>query len=347
VIALLSAALFGLATPFSKLWLGNMDPWLLAGLLYLGAGAGLGARDLLRRLLRRPAPETALTRADLPWLAAAIFTGGIAAPVLLMMGLRLTTGSGGSLLLNLEGVATIAIAAAVFREHVGMRIVIGAALIIAGAAALSWRGDAFSLDPGALLITAACIAWGIDNNLTRRISAADPAQITMLRGLIAGAVNTGIGLGLGAGLPAPQVLAGVLLTGFLGYGVSLVLFVMALRQLGTARTGAYFSTAPFIGAAAAIPLLGDAVSVQLLLAGALMGAGVWASLSEQHHHPHTHEALTHSHRHMHDEHHQHTHGDGIPPGEPHSHAHRHEPLTHAHAHWPDLHHRHGHEGKAR
>lgn len=346
LIALLSAALFGLATPFAKLWLGNMDPWLLAGLLYLGAGTGLGAQAMLRRLFGRPASETALARADLPWLAAAIFTGGIAAPVLLMLGLERTSGSGGSLLLNLEGVATIAIAAGVFREHAGQRIVAGAALIIAGAAALSWRGEAFSPDPGALLIIAACIAWGIDNNLTRRISAADPAQITLLRGLIAGAVNTSIGVAMGAGLPAPPLLAGVLLTGFFGYGVSLVLFVIALRQLGTARTGAYFSTAPFIGAAAAIPLLGDAVTVQLLLAGALMGAGVWASLSEHHHHAHAHEALSHSHRHAHDEHHRHEHGEDIPHAEPHSHAHRHDPLTHAHAHWPDLHHRHGHEGKA-
>ena len=345
LIALGSALLFGLAMPFAKLWLGDMDPWLLAGLLYLGAGTGLGAQALLRRMRGRPAQETRLARADLPWLAAAIFMGGMAAPVLLMLGLALTSGAGGSLLLNLESIATIAIAAVVFREHVGLRIVAGAALIIAGAVALSWRGDVFSPDPGALLIMAACIAWGIDNNLTRRISAADPAQITMLRGLIAGGVNTGIALAMGAGLPAPSLLAGVLLTGFLGYGVSLVLFVMALRELGTARAIAYFSVSPFIGAAAAIPLLGDALTAQLLLAGALMGAGVWLSLGEQHHHLHTHEAHAHSHRHAHDDHHQHTHDEEVPHGEPHSHPHRHEPLTHAHPHWPDLHHRHGHESK--
>ncbi|MFZ5914888.1 MAG: EamA family transporter [Pseudomonadota bacterium] len=343
LIALLSATLFGLATPFSKLWLENLDPWLLAGLLYLGAGTGLGAQALLRRLRGRPEQESRLVRADLPWLAAAIFMGGMAAPVLLMLGLALTSGAGGSLLLNLESIATIAIAAMVFREHVGLRIVAGAVLIIAGALALSWRGDAFIPDAGALLILAACVAWGIDNNLTRRISAADPTQITMLRGLIAGSVNTGLALGMGAGLPAAEPLAAVFLTGWLGYGVSLVLFVMALRELGTARAIAYFSVSPFIGAAAAIPLLGDAVTAQLLLSGALMGAGVWLSLSEQHHHVHTHEALVHSHRHNHDDHHQHTHGEEVPHGEPHSHTHRHEPLTHAHPHWPDLHHRHGHE----
>ncbi len=343
LLALLSAALFGLATPFAKLLLGGMQAWLLAGLLYLGAGLGLGLITLLRRAGRQAPRETPLARADLPWLAAAIISGGIIAPVLLMSGLNLTTASSGSLLLNLEAIATVAIAALIFREHTGARLLMGAALIIAGAMALSWQGSFFVLDQGAVLITGACIAWGIDNNLTRRISGADPVQITMLRGLIAGAVNVSIGLTGGAALPEPALLAGTLVTGFFGYGVSLVLFVMSLQRLGTARTGAYFSTAPFIGALAAIPLLSDPVTPQFLIAGALMGLGVWLSLTENHLHAHDHDVLEHSHRHSHDAHHQHTHLDEAATGAAHTHAHRHAPLTHAHPHWPDLHHRHGHK----
>ncbi len=339
-LALLSAALFGLATPFAKLLLGGMEAWLLAGLLYLGAGLGLGLFSLLRRAGGHTSRETPLARADLPWLVAAIIAGGIAAPVMLMFGLSMTTASSGSLLLNLEAVATVAIAALIFREHIGMRLLLGAALIITGAIALSWQGGSFALDSGALLISGACIAWGIDNNLTRHISGADPVQITMLRGLVAGTVNVSIGLAAGGVLPQPALLAGTLLTGFFGYGVSLVLFVMSLQRLGTARTGAYFSTAPFIGALAAIALLSDPVTLQLLIAGLLMGIGVWLSLTENHQHAHTHDVLEHSHRHSHDVHHQHTH---TPSDAPHTHAHRHEPLTHTHTHWPDLHHRHGHK----
>lgn len=343
LLAIASAALFGLATPFAKLLLGGMQAWLLAGLLYLGAGLGLGAYSLIQRARKQVPREAPLSRADLPWLAAAILAGGIIAPVLLMTGLNLTSASSGSLLLNLEAIATVAIAALIFREHIGGRLLLGATLIIAGALALSWQGSFFALDAGALLITLACVAWGLDNNLTRRISGADPVQITMLRGMIAGAVNVLIGLAGGAVLPEPMLLAGTLITGFLGYGVSLVLFVMSLQRLGTARTGAYFSTAPFVGALAAIALLSDPVTPQLLLAGALMSLGVWLSLTEQHQHAHDHDALEHSHRHSHDAHHQHIHAeDDAASDAPHTHAHRHAPLTHTHAHWPDLHHRHGH-----
>jgi len=342
VIALLSAALFGLATPFSKLLLGAVEPWLLAGLLYLGAGLGLGAISLLQRMGGQRPRETPLARGDLLWLSAAILFGGVIAPVLLMLGLNLTSASAGSLLLNLEVIATIGVAALIFREHVSMRLLLGTAFILAGAVALSWQGGGFALDTGSLLITGACLAWGLDNNMTRKVSGADPIQITMLRGLVAGGVNVTIGLMMGAAMPGAAVLGGAMLTGLLGYGISLVLFVVALRHLGAARTGAYFSTAPFMGAFASILLLGDPVTAQLLTAGALMAVGVWLNMSEQHQHPHSHEVLTHSHWHRHDAHHQHTDMPEHPPGEPHGHVHRHEPQTHAHAHWPDLHHRHGH-----
>jgi len=337
-IALIAAGLFGIATPVSKLLLGVVDAWLLAGLLYLGAGVGLG----LLRLIRHP-KETPLARADLGWLMAAIVCGGIVAPVLLMLGLKLTPASNGSLLLNLEVIATISIASLIFREHVGARLLLGTAFIVAGAVALSWQDGAFTLDMGTVLIAGSCIAWGIDNNLTRKVSAADPVQITMLRGLAAGAVNVAIGLLFGAALPDAPIIAGALLTGLLGYGISLVLFIVALRHLGAARTGAYFSTAPFLGAIASILLLGDPVTAQLLTAGALMAIGVWLNISELHQHAHTHEEMSHNHWHRHDAHHQHAHATDDPPFEPHSHAHQHQALSHSHAHWPDLHHRHRHE----
>jgi hypothetical protein len=195
---------------------------------------------------------------------------------------------------------------------------------------------------GALAIVGACLAWGTDNNLTRRLSAADPVQIAMLKGLVAGAVNLGLALWHGAALPPASPLLGGALVGFFGYGVSLVLFVLALRHLGAARTGAYFSTAPFIGSVLALLMFSEPVTVRLVVAAALMGVGLWLHLIEHHEHEHEHEGMLHEHSHVHDDHHRHTHGPDDPPREPHVHAHRHAPMVHRHPHYPDLHHRHTH-----
>ncbi|MHB1101781.1 MAG: DMT family transporter [Devosia sp.] len=339
-LALGSAVLFGASAPISKLLLGAVNPWLLAGILYLGAGVGLAIFHFGRRSFGIAAVEAGLRRKDIPWLLAVICFGGVLAPLLLMLGLSQTTASTGSLLLNLEGLATMVIAWLVFRENVDRRLLLGALAILAGAVLLTWNGGAVSLDTGALLIAGACLGWGIDNNLTRKLSSADPVQIAMIKGLVAGAVNVGLALATGAEVPALATAAGGALVGFFGIGVSLVMFMLGLRHLGTARTGAYFSLAPFIGAVIAIVLLGDALTLNLLVAGGLMGIGLWLHLSERHEHDHVHETTEHDHRHVHDEHHQHTH-DG-PFVEPHSHLHRHEPITHAHPHYPDLHHRHSH-----
>ena len=340
--ALASAALFGASAPFAKLLVGQVDPWLLAGLLYLGAGIGLAlARPLLRRGAAQAA-EAPLRRSALPWLAAVILFGGVLGPVLLMLGLSRTSGAAAALLLNLESLATLAIAWLVFRENVDRRILLGALAILAGAVLLSWSGRGAGLAWGALLIAGACLAWGLDNNLTRKLAGADPVQIAMLKGLVAGPVNLALALAQGAVLPDAAQVAGALVLGFLGYGASLVLFILALRHLGTARTGAYFATAPFVGALLAIPLLGEPLTLQLTVAGGLMALGVWLHLTERHEHDHAHEAVEHEHRHVHDEHHGHAHGPGDPAGEPHSHRHRHAPLVHRHPHFPDLHHRHGH-----
>jgi drug/metabolite transporter (DMT)-like permease len=337
VYALGSAALFGLSTPFAKVLLGEVSPWLLAGLFYLASGLGLG---VFRSVWR--GEEADLRRRDIPWLAAAIFAGGVCGPVLLMFGLTLVPASQSALLLNLESVLSLVIAWVVFKENVDLRLFIGAVAIVGGAVVLSWPGELTAgLGWGPLLIAGACLAWAIDNNLTRKVSAADPVQVAMLKGLVAGTANVGIAIALGAHMPPAKLAAAAALVGFLGYGISLVLFVFALRHLGTARTGAYYSLAPFIGAVAAIFMLGDEVTLPFLIGGALMVVGLWLHLTERHLHLHEHEPMEHDHVHVHDEHHQHDHPHAVGP-EPHSHPHWHRRLIHRHVHYPDLHHRHPH-----
>lgn len=337
--ALLAAGLFGASTPFAKLLLGTVDPWLLAGMFYLSAGIGLAAVRFLRRVLRVPIVGLQLRRADLPLLAAITLSGAVVGPVLFMYGLAHTSAANGSLLLNLEGIATLGIAWFVLGENVDRRLFAGALAIVAGAALLSWQGE-FAIDLGALLIAGACLAWAIDNNISRQVSEADPTAIAMIKGLAAGTVNIAIALSGGAALPGLNTALGAALVGFLGYGASLSLFIYALRHLGTARTSAYFSSAPFVGALLAIVLLGEPVTVTLLAAAALMSVGLWFHIAERHEHDHQHEVLSHEHLHLHDDHHEHGHvaDEG---SEPHVHVHEHAPLLHKHPHYPDAHHRHG------
>jgi drug/metabolite transporter (DMT)-like permease len=339
-LALGAAILFGMATPLSKLLLDRIEPQLLAGTLYLGAGIGLAAVHFARAAFGVPAPEAPLRRADLPWLVAVILSGGLIGPLLLMLGLARIGATQASLLLNLEGLATMGIAWLVFRENVDRRLLVGAFAILAGGVMLSWSGQGLAVGTGAICIAGACMAWGIDNNLTRKLSSADPVVIAMVKGLAAGGVNMAAALAGGARLPRLPILAAAGILGFVAVGVSLVLFVLALRHLGSARTGAYFSLAPFIGAVAAIGLLGESPTPLLLLSAGLMAVGLWLHLAERHEHEHMHDALEHDHGHTHDEHHRHDH-DG-PISEPHSHPHRHLPMHHQHPHYPDLHHRHRH-----
>ena len=333
-----AALLFGASTPLAKMLLGETSPWLLAGLLYLGSGIGLAAVRALQR-----AERARLAPGDGRWLAGAVLSGGVLGPVLLMWGLSDMPASGAALLLNAEAVFTALIAWFVFRENFDQRIALGMALIVAGAVVLSWPGEAgFGAALPALAVIAACLAWGIDNNLTRRVALADARYIAMVKGLAAGVTNTGLALLLGARLPELSVVAAAAMLGFLGYGISLVLFVVALRHLGTARTGAYFSTAPFAGAVVALVLLREPVTLSLGTAAALMAWGVWLHLTERHEHRHAHEPTEHSHEHEHDEHHRHEHGEPVAPGARHTHGHRHDGLRHSHPHYPDSHHRHDH-----
>lgn len=339
--ALAAATLFGASTPFAKLLLGEISPVVLAGLLYLGSGLGLAllrlgqGRDERRR-------EARLAPRDWGWLAGAIFSGGVVAPVLLLWGLSTSGAADTSLLLNFEGVMTALVAGLLFREAVGARIWLAALVMLAGALVLAYDPAAtLAFSPQSLAIVGACFAWALDNNLTRKVAGADPVVTAMAKGLAAGGFNLALGFALGGAVPAAGSIAGALALGFVAYGVSLVLFIYALRHLGAARTGAHFSTAPFIGAAIAVPLLGELVTPGLIAATALMAIATWLVLTESHAHEHRHPRLVHTHRHVHDEHHQHAHrGDEGP--EPHSHEHVHEPMQHTHPHVPDLHHRHEH-----
>lgn len=340
---LAAAALFGISTPLAKALLGAVPPLLLAGLLYAGSGVGLGAWLVIRRLRARPTNEAPMARRDMPWLAGAVLFGGVLGPALLMLGLTHTPASAASLLLNLESVLTAVLAWVVFRENVDRRIALGMLAIVAGSVLLSWSpGGPADLSWGALAIAGACLCWAIDNNLTRPIAGGDPVQIAAIKGGVAGAINVGLALLAGYRFPHWGSLLATGAVGFVGYGLSLVLFVLALRHLGTARTGAYFSTAPFVGAALALVMFPELPGIRFWIAGGLMALGVWLHISERHEHEHVHEAIRHDHRHRHDIHHQHEHDFPWDGKEPHSHPHEHQPQVHSHAHYPDLHHRHSH-----
>ncbi len=335
--ALGAALLFGAGTPLAKLLLDAVNPWMLAGLLYLGSGVGL----TLYRLLSQ-APAVRLPRNEVPWFAGAIVAGGIIGPVLLMFGLTGMPASGASLLLNAESVFTALLAWFAFKENFDRRIALGMLAIVAGAVVLTVpSGVRVSGLWPSLAILGACFAWGVDNNLTRMVSLTDATWIASVKGLVSGIVNLGLAFSLGASMPALPNLAGAMMVGLLAYGVSLALFVVGLRHLGTARTGAYFSVAPFFGALLAV-LMGEPITIPLLMAGALMALGTWLHLTERHEHGHVHEPMEHSHEHFHDEHHLHAHDYPVTPGTKHSHRHRHEPLIHTHPHFPDAHHRHSH-----
>ncbi|MHB1222406.1 MAG: DMT family transporter [Gammaproteobacteria bacterium] len=339
--ALGAAALFGASTPFAKALLGNVTPLLLAGLLYLGSGIGLA---LARTIRDRGWKTTGLAHYEWVWLLGAIGFGGVLAPTLLMIGLVKTTAASASLLLNLEAVLTAVLAWVFFKESTDRRIITGMFLIVAGGIALSWPNQQTTHNLlGTLAIAGACLCWAIDNNLPRKISSADSMAIAGSKGLISGIVNVSLALVIGTKLPAWSQINYALLVGFFGYGVSLVLFVLALRGLGTARTGAYFSIAPFIGAAIAILFFHEPTTPLFWAAAVLMAIGVWIHLTENHEHVHTHEELYHDHSHSHDEHHQHGHDFPWNGKEPHTHPHQHEHLTHSHHHYPDTNHRHKHK----
>jgi len=334
-----AAALFGLSAPIAKRLLGEMSPQILAGLLYLGAGIALSAW----KLARPKTDEARLGRRDALPLAGVLIAGGVLGPLLMLLGLERVSAVAGSMLLNLEGPFTIAIAVLVMKEHLGKHGIASVALILAGAAVLKVGPGDIELDGwGVIAIALACLAWGIDNNLTQRLSLKDPLAVVRIKTLGAGSVNLALGMVFGGQLPGPAVIAVAMAVGALSYGLSVLLDTYALRLVGAAREAAYFATAPFVGALSATLIVGESLRAVDLAAMVVMAAGVAALLRERHGHSHQHDALEHEHLHTHDAHHRHEHGPEAPPGEPHAHAHRHAPMVHDHPHVPDAHHRHRH-----
>ena len=339
---LVAAALFGASAPVAKLLLAEVPPLMLAALLYLGAGLALSLLRLAVPSIADASREARLTRADAWPLAGIVLTGGILGPVLMLVGLARVSAVAGSLLLNLEAPLTMLLAVALFHEHLGRRAALAGALIVGGGALLAWRPGELHAEPwGVLAIAAGCASWALDNNLAQRLTLRNPVLVARVKTLGAGACTLMVALAAGQPLPSPQLVAAAMLVGSLSYGASIVLDMIALRHLGAVREAAFFATAPFIGAALAVPLVGDRFGLAEAGAGALMALGVFLLVHERHAHLHSHEPIEHEHAHVHDGHHQHAH-DG-PFTEPHSHHHQHEPLTHAHPHAPDLHHRHGHD----
>lgn len=336
-LGLAAAALFGASTPIAKLLVPGAGPVLLAGLLYLGAGLGLAAAAPLRRR----DVEAPIRRSDLPVLGGVILAGGVLGPLLLVLGLGRLSGSAASLLLNLEAPFTIVLAVAALRERLSRWEGAGAGAVLLGAAALTWAPGPVELDStGVACVVGACAAWAVDNTLSQRLSLRDPVAVARAKTLSAGAFNVALGLAVGERLPSASHVGAALATGSLGYGASIVLFLLAVRSVGAARQAAYFATAPFIGAALSVPLLGERPPAVHVAAGVVMAVGVALVLRARHAHAHLHDAVEHEHAHVHDEHHAHVHRG--PVTEPHSHVHRHERLLHDHPHLPDIHHRHGH-----
>ncbi len=346
-----SALSFGASAPLAKLLLPHVGPLTMAALLYGGATVGLHLTQLVAWLARGRTPpenpDTPLQRHDYPVLLATILAGGVAGPIFLMLGLQRVSGVTGSLLLNLEAPCTIGIAVLVFREHLGVRALGGALAILAGAVALGARsaapGDGAHTTPlGVALVAAACVSWAIDSNLSQKLSLRDPWHVTRLKTLGAALVSTAIAGAARETAPEWRYVPWTLALGYVSYGLSIILYIRALRGIGAARQGAIFATAPFAGALLAVPVLGERVGPFDLAAGAAMAAGIALLAGDHHEHEHAHDALEHDHLHVHDAHHQHAHAD-VPAGdEPHAHPHTHVPLTHAHPHVSDVHHRHDH-----
>lgn len=343
--ALAAAILFGASAPFAKLLLGDIDPVPLAALLYLGSGtSSFGILLIQSAIQKQIAADVHLAKTDLPWLAGAMLAGGVAAPILLMWGLNQTSASTASLLLNFEGVATTLIAMVAFKEAVGRRILSAMALITLASILLSWTGGSWGVSIGAMGVIGACFLWGLDNNLTRHISAKNPLVIVGVKGLGAGTFSMILALLLGKPFPGLGVILPAMLLGALSYGLSIQLFILAMRGLGAARTSTFFGTAPFVGTLLAFLMLREVPQTLFWVAVPMMLFGAWLMLSENHGHHHIHKPVEHIHEHTHpDEHHEHGHtAEWQVSQRSHIHAHTHTPLKHTHAHAPDLHHWHEH-----
>jgi drug/metabolite transporter (DMT)-like permease len=334
--ALLAALFFGASAPLSKLLLGEVSPVLMAAFLYLGSGTGISLVKLSQRIRSSP-KEARIRRPDVGWLAGAIIAGGIIAPIILMVSLQYTAASTASLLLNFEGVATTLIALFFFRESISRQAFAAIIAITFASIFLSTNPQAsnFRFSLGALGVLLACTMWGLDNNFTRNISAKDPLTIVAWKGLVAGTFSLFLSLFLGQQLPALRSILGILLLGFISYGLSTMLFIYSMRGLGASRTSALYGTAPLAGVILSILIFHDPITWSFVVAAILMVAGALILSGEEHAHFHIHMPVVHEHRHTHDEFHGHDEANVT-----HSHEHEHPRTEHEHGHMPDIHHRH-------
>jgi drug/metabolite transporter (DMT)-like permease len=345
---LLAAVTFGLSAPLISTLTSTGSPLALAGLLYGGSALAL----LTARAVRgQSTQESSVKRLDLVMVSLLTVIGGIAAPICLVSGLAFLSAGSASLLLNLEAVFTMGIALVVGREHLSSKGIAAAVLILAGAVIIGGGTTSGSTLHGAVLIALACLGWGIDNNISQRLSIRDPMQIALLKSVGASVPMLLLAGLTGARFPTPQATAGVLVIGAIGYGLSIWLDLLALRDLGAARESVIFATAPFVGAGFSVLALKETLTTNLIASGVLMVGGVALMLREDHAHWHRHDEVWHEHKHLHspdnqDPHHAHEHpnGEGVKADRPywHSHPHLHEPIAHSHPHVSDGHHRHQH-----
>lgn len=354
-LAILAAALYGISAPVAKVLLTKLSAYVMAAFLYLGAGLGMALIKALQKARRQAGTErqeASIPRREWPYVVGMILLD-IAAPILLMLGLTQAAAGTAALLNNFEIVVTSILALLLFKEAVGRRMWLAIGLITVATVILSLSpGAELTWSPGALLILLACAAWGLENNCTRMLSLSDPIEIVMIKGFGSGigallvTVLTGHWqFDLGYGLMA-------LLLGFVAYGLSIFFYIYAQRDLGAARTSAYYAAAPFIGVLASWIFLREPLTLNFGLGLLVMLIGTYFAVSEDHGHEHEHSALAHDHRHSHgpeelhhDHDHEHTEAErlALDAKRIHSHPHRHQPQVHKHAHWPDLHHQHSHE----
>lgn len=339
ILQALSAALFfGASAPIAKLLLGDIAPIFLASFLYLGSGMGI----TLTKLFQPKGIEADIHRADVKWLAGAIISGGILAPIVLMVSLQNTPASTASLLLNFEGVGTTLIALLFFKEAISRRA--WTAIIVITLAGIFLSTDfsgGFGISLGALGVILACVLWGVDNNFTRNISGKDPLVIVAWKGLVAGSFSFILAWALGNPFPSLTPILGTMFLGFFSYGLSTMLFIRSMRGLGAARTSALYGTAPLAGVLLSIFMFGEFPSFFFIIAAILMVGGALLLINESHSHSHVHTAIFHEHSHSHDDlMHGHDDSKGV-----HSHEHEHPAVEHEHDHMPDIHHRHRHDEK--
>lgn len=346
--ALLAALLFGASSPLAKILLGEVAPVPLAAFLYLGSGIGLLIYQMIKAIGKdkdKGLKEAPLSQKDTLWLIGAVIFGGVIAPIISMTSLKITPASTASLLLNFEGIATTLIAVMFFKEGITRRMWVAILFITCASVLLSWDfSNQWGISLGALGILGACVCWGIDNNFTRNISAKNPFTIVIIKGLGAGSFSLLLGCMIHSPFPNIITIIKAMILGCFSYGVSLVLFVLAMRSLGSARTSTFFGTAPFIGAILSFVLFRESLGIMFVISLPIMIIGTVLLFKEDHVHKHKHEHIIHEHRHNHlDSHHEHSHMQGeIPKDGYHSHKHEHKEMEHEHSHTPDIHHRHSH-----